>query len=196
MQRYSIAWPAAGLVAFEPTVAEVRVYAPALAAAYNNPHNRAMLGNSSKMSAGDVETHYARLHTDGGRPLLFCQAGPPQTLLGDGDFRNVEARHAEFALLIAQTASHGQGLGTRFALMAHAFAFASLGLEQLFVTIVPNNAASRRLFTKLGYQVDARPEARRYIDDESDVSMSVDRGHFEALHAAQLAEIRVTQRTG
>ncbi len=102
--------------------------------------------------------------------------------------------HAELALLIAAPAAQGRGLGTRFAIMVHAFAFRTLGLERLYVAIVPGNQASRRLFARLGHRVDDSPIARAYVDDAGEVSMSIGRGEFEAAHAAALSEIRITER--
>ncbi len=197
-RRYGVQWVSAGLMALEPSDSELAASAPELAAAYNDPHNRAMLGNATHMSAHDVVAHYQLLRAAGGRPLIFFQDVDQDelALVGDGDLRNIEKTRAEFALLIAQTSAHGKGLGTRFALMLHALAFAPKGLDvdELFVTILPGNAASQRLFAKLGYAVDQRPAARRYIDDESDISMSVDRARFTAAHATELAEISVFVR--
>ena len=57
--------------------------------------------------------------------------------------------------------------------------FAQLGLARVYASIVPHNAASRRVFEKLGYTVDASPAARGYADDPGDVTMVIDRATFE-----------------
>ena len=69
-----------------------------------------------------------------------------------------------------------------------------LDLRRVYVGIVPANAASRRLFEKLGYRVDDSPAARAYADEETDVTMSVDRAAFEAAHAAALDQIAISER--
>ena len=42
------------LLAIEPTAEEVREHAPALAAAYNDPHNGAMMAHTTEMSPADA----------------------------------------------------------------------------------------------------------------------------------------------
>ena len=180
--RYRIEQRAADgvLVALEPTAEEVREHAPALAAAYNDPHNSAMMGNTTAMSPLDVIDHFASLRASGGRPFLLLDGG---ALAGDADLRHIERGQAEMAILVAPRAAQGRGLGTRFARMLHAFGFGTLGLERVFVTILPQNAASLRLFEKLGYALDASAEARAFAEGPSDVSLSLARAAFEQVHA-------------
>ncbi len=180
--RYRIEQHAADdvLMALEPTAEEVREHAPALAAAYNDPHNGAMMAHTAEMSPADVIEHFAALRASGGRPFLLFQGG---ALAGDADLRHIERGHAEMAILVAARAAQGRGLGTRFARMLHAFAFGTLGLERVFVTILPENAASLRLFEKLGYTPDGSPEARAFADDPSDVSLSLARASFQQARA-------------
>ena len=61
--------------------------------------------------------------------------------------------------MIGQRAAQGQGLGTRFASLIHAFAFDQLQLQHLFVSIVAENVPSRRLFERLGYCADSSDDA-------------------------------------
>jgi RimJ/RimL family protein N-acetyltransferase len=179
--RHRIAWPSPGepLVALEPSPAEVEAHAEALAAGYNDPHNRAMMAHSATMSAAEVVEHYASLAAAGGRPFLLFEG---EALAGDADLRRIEGGRAELAILVAARAAQGRGLGTRFGIMLHGFAFRALGLDRVYVTIVPANAASRRLFEKLGYQPDTSPAARAYADEDTDVSMSLARVDFERAH--------------
>jgi hypothetical protein len=76
--------------------------------------------------------------------------------------------------------------------MLHAWAFRGLGLHRVYVTILPANRASVRLFEQLGYGPDTSPRARSLIDEESDVSLSVERSLFELQHRAMMdgAEFR------
>ena len=115
-------------------------------------------------------------------------------LVGDGDLRGVAGGAAEFAFLVAAVAEQGKGLGTRLAIMIHAFAFAKLGLRRVFASIVPGNTASRRVFEKLGYTVDSGPIARRFADDPDDVVMVIDRATFEGSHLRAMAEIEISVR--
>ena len=93
---------------------DVAPYAEALAAAYNEPHNAARLGNTQAMTAADVVEHYASLPY----PFVLLENG---VLVGDADLRGVREGEAEFAFLIAVPSSQGKGKGTRFATMIHAF---------------------------------------------------------------------------
>jgi RimJ/RimL family protein N-acetyltransferase len=181
------------LVAFEPTAAEIDAAAGALAAAYSEPHNARMMGHDEPFTAADVVEHYRTMIAEGARPFLLEQSG---ALMGDADLRGIAGGRAEVALMVAAPSSQGRGLGTRFAIMLHAFAFRTLGLERLYVAIVPGNAASRRLFEKLGYRVDDSPAARVYVDDAGEVSLSVTRADFERAHGAVVPEIQVQPRIG
>ncbi len=177
------------LAAIEPTPEEVAAAAEALALAYGDPHNSAMMALSGAMSAGDVVEHYAGMKPPTARPFLLQRDG---VLVGDADLRHIEGGRGEVAILIGARAEQGRGLGTRFALMLHAFAFRGLGLDRVYATIVPENAASLRLFEKLGYRADDGPTARSYVDEPTDVSLSVSRVDFERAH--RLDEIRIASR--
>jgi len=187
-----ITWTTGGatLVALEPTPDEVAHHAGALAAAYNDPHNAHLLGHTEPLDERDVVAHYARL-ADEGRGFLTFRDG---ALVGDADLRGLADGAAEFAFLVAAVTAQGQGLGTRLATMIHAFAFRRLGLARVYASIVPHNAASRRVFDKLGYVVDASPAARAYADEPDDLTLAIDRATFERLHAIALAEIQITVR--
>lgn len=177
----------------EPTAAEVAAAAPRLASFYNDPHNRRLLANTVALSEADVVEFYADCRGAGGRPLLLWRG---DTLAGDADLRRVDERAgtAEFAILIGERAQQGQGLGTRFAVMAHAFAFATLGLRRLYIAVVAGNAGSLRLFEKLGYERDDSPLARAGADAPDDVTLSCSRPRFEALWGAETLAVRIAPR--
>lgn len=120
--------------------------------------------------------------------------GVDGALVADADLRKVGGGAAEFAFMVASPAAQGKGLGTRVALMIHAFGFARLGLERIYASILPDNAASRRVFEKLGHHVDASPAARAYADEPGDLTMRVDRAAFERSHAQAMAEIEIAVR--
>lgn len=185
--------PDATLRAFEPTADELAAAAPALAAAYGHPHNSRMMGQEPGVfSAADAVEHFARLRAAGGRPFLLERDG---ALAGDADFRNLRADAGEFAILICEPAGQGRGLGTRFARLLHAFAFDVLRLQRVYVAIIPQNAASRRLFEKLGYQPDASAVARGHADEPSDLTLSVTPSTFRGSPDAAGAPIRICRRS-
>jgi RimJ/RimL family protein N-acetyltransferase len=128
---------------------------------------------------------------EGGRRFHLFREGE---FLGDADFRALEPTRAEFAIIVGSRAAQGKGLGRRFATMLHAFAFHTLGLERVYVTLLPANQPSRKMFEKLGYRLDESPQARSYVDEESDLALSAGRTEFEAAQTAALPEIRIRER--
>ena len=188
-----ITWstPAGRLVAVEPRADEIERHAAALAAAYNDPHNAPLLGHTDDVDDSEVVDHYADVAEAGGRNFLVFLDGE---LVADADLRKVGGGAAEFAFLVASPTAQGKGLGTRIATMIHAFGFGWLGLERIYASIIPHNAASRRVFDKLGYQVDDSPAAQAYADDPGDITMAIDRTAFERSHAAAMAEIAIAVR--
>src|SRR3569832_2703826 len=131
-------------------VVVVWAVAPRLVNFYNEPNNRRLLANTVDLTAADVAEFHAQVRAGGGRTLLLWRG---DELMGDADFRHVDlaAGRAEFAILIGVRATQGLGLGSWFATMAHALAFASLPLGRVYVSIVAGNVASLRLFETLGY---------------------------------------------
>jgi RimJ/RimL family protein N-acetyltransferase len=193
LPRYRITWstPTGELVAVEPQVEELAKHAAALAAAYNDPHNAPLLGHTEAMTEDDVIDHYASVADDGGHNFLVLRDG---ALVADADLRHVGGGAAELAFMVAAVTAQGQGLGTRIAMMIHAFGFGRLGLDRIYVSIVPGNAASRRVFDKLGYAIDETPAARAYADEPGDITMVVERAAFERSHAAQMAGIHIAMQ--
>jgi RimJ/RimL family protein N-acetyltransferase len=178
------------LVAVEPTDAELVARAPALAAAYNDPHNSAMLANTLVFTPEDVRTHYAAMAAKGARQFFLYEG---DRFVGDADFRGIAGGHGEFAILVLSAELRGNGLGTRLAILLHALAFQALALDRVYVTILPQNVASRRVFAKVGYSLDTSPQARAYVDEELDVSMSLGKSDFLRAHAALSAAVKITE---
>ena len=164
------------LVAVIP--ADVTPYAAELAGAYNV--NAALLGNTQPMTVADVFEHYAAL----AYPFVLLERG---TLAGDGDLRGVDGGNAELAFMIAAVSAQGKGLGTRFAIMMQAFAFTRLGVERIYASVLPENAASRRVFEKLGYVVDTDSG----YGDAGDIVYRLDRSAFVERHARDLKAIEI-----
>jgi RimJ/RimL family protein N-acetyltransferase len=179
------------LRAFEPTPDEVRAAAAQLSSHYNDEHNRAMLTHENDMSVEEVIDYYAESREQGDRLFLLEQ---DSVLVGDADFRNFDAESAEYAIMIGARNLQGRGLGRKFTTMLHAWAFRGHGLDRVYVTILPANRASIRLFEKLGYAPDSSPRARSLIDEESDVTLSVQRSVFELQHGVTMDGARFGTR--
>lgn len=176
------------LAAIEPTSDEVAAHAAALVVGYNDPKNAALMGHAEPMSAQEVVDHYADMTDEGAHQfLLFVD----DQLVGDADLRNIVDGAAEFAFMIGAPQTQGKGLGTKFALMIHASAFAPLALERVYASIVPHNTASRRVFEKLGYLLDETPAARAFAEHPDDIVMSIDRETFARINARELEQIRI-----
>lgn len=193
-QLWAVEWKQGGelLEAIEPTAEELLRAAPALAAFYNDDHNRRMMAHDDEPHAPeDVIAYYEVLRAEGGRPFLLYLDG---LLMGDADFRNVREGSGEFAIMIGARAAQGRGLGTRFGRMLHAFGFQILRLARIYISVIPANTASRRLFEKLGYQIDESPAARAFIDEESDLTMSLARATFDRARTDDLTAIRMFER--
>jgi RimJ/RimL family protein N-acetyltransferase len=180
------------LRAFEPTADEVRAVAAQLSSYYNDEHNRAMLTHEDDMSAEEVIVHYAESRKRGDRLFLLELDG---LLVGDADFRHFDAESAEYAIMIGARNLQGRGLGRKFTTMLHAWAFRGLGLRRVYVTILPANRASVRLFEQLGYGPDCGSRARSLIDEESDVTLSMERSAFEKQHGTMMDQVRFAPRT-
>ena len=186
--RFRIDWAsdAGVLAAIEPTLDDVAAHAAGLARGYNDPRNARLLGHDEPVPEDEVVAHFEAVHDEGGRAFLLFRDG---TLAGDADLRGLRGGDAEFAFMIATPAEQGKGLGTKFATMIHALAFARLGLARVYASIVPDNVASRRVFEKLGYIVDPSPAARAFAEQADDIVMSIDKDAFERANAAARAQI-------
>jgi len=167
MARYCVEW--SSLRAVEPSAEEVRAHAALLSSWYNQ--HRALLTNSSELSAAEVVERYADLQSRGDRPFLFFSGGE---LVGDGDLRHIQEGRAEYAVLIGPREQQGKGLGTQFTRMMLALAFGPLGLRRVFASVLPENLASLRMFERAGFRADPSAEARRYADAATDLCLSAD----------------------
>ena len=178
------------LRAREPSRAEIVDAAPRLAGFYSDPHNQTMLAQEADQSATDVIAHYRALAKERARAFFLELNGE---LVGDADLRNLTRDSAEVAILIGDRSLHGRGLGTRFGIMLHAFAFGALGLRRTYASIIPANQGSLRLFAKLGYEPDNGPVARRFADEPTDVTLSLDANLFQSRHGSAAARVQVAR---
>jgi len=176
---------------YEPQRAEVQAFAPLLAAFYNDRHNAAMMTNTRQFTADDVAAWYDASRAKGDRLFLLEQDGE---LIGDADFRDIEGAEAEFAILIGRRSQQNRGLGTRFAALMHVAALRVFGLARVYATVIPDNLPSRRVLEKLGYRLDACPEARRFAETDEELVMSLDLTEFEQSHADLFRRVRIASR--
>ena len=179
------------LVAYEPTSDELVLHADALAAGYNDPVNAELMSHTAEIAPHEVIENYEAAIAEGMHAFLLFDNGH---LVGDADLRNFKGGSAEFAFMIAARSAQGKGLGTRFAIMLHAYGFRELGLHHIYASLVPHNTASRRVFEKLGYIVDDSPEGRAYAEEPTDVTMSLERSTFLRLHQPLLSQIQFVLR--
>jgi len=192
-ERCGSVWTTGGrrLRAFEPTAGELARISPVLADYYNEPHNRAMMANTVAMTVEEVVQHWHSMWAVGGRPFLLECDGE---IVGDADFRHVGETSAEFAILVGRRSEQGKGLGLRFGILLHTWAFRALGLERIYASIIPANIPSQRLFASLGYVADDTAAARAFADEASDLTFSIGRAEFDVRHGGALGEIECAKR--
>jgi RimJ/RimL family protein N-acetyltransferase len=189
---YRIEWNSEGhLAAYEPSLEEVATHAELLARGYNDPRNAELMGHTEAIDAEEVVELWEESADEGVRSFLLFRA---DDFAGDGDLRGIHDGTAEFAFMIGAPSAQGQGLGTKFATMIHAFGFEILGLHHIYASIVPHNTASRRVFEKLGYVLDDGPLARSYADEPGDLVLAIDRATFERGARGALAQITLALR--
>lgn len=188
-----LADPRGDLRLYEPDAAQVKAVAAQLCEYYNEPFNSAMMTNSGEMTPDEVLEHFDAIAEDGGRAFLLEFGG---ALVGDGDFRHFRDGLAEYALMIGNRSLQGMGLGTRFGGMAHALLFRCLGARRAVGVVVPTNRGSIRMLEKLGYEMDNSPEVRSYVEDERELTMSLERERFEELHTEFLSPLVFSRETG
>lgn len=169
----------------EPDPADVERYADVLAHAYNDPKNAPLLGHADEIDHADVIEHYAALADEGHAFMLFNG----DRLVGDGDLRGITDGAAEVALLIADPSAQGKGLGTKLVLLLTTFGFRVLDLDTIFASVAPQNTASKRVFEKLGFWLDASPRARSFAETPDDLVFALDRAAFDCLHSTIVAGI-------
>lgn len=190
--RYSVTWKKNGklLVAKQPSDAELAEHAQRLADWYGDEYNRYMMAGTESLHAQDVIDFWAELRAQGGQAFLLYVDGQ---LVGDADLRHIETDRAEFAIMIGARDTQGQGLGTLLSVLIHAFAFETLKLSAVYLTIVPHNEPGRRCYEKVGYVRDDEPLARGYAEADDDIAMRITKDALFARHPLALTEIVISR---
>jgi RimJ/RimL family protein N-acetyltransferase len=189
--RCSVEWDVPGLGVLTAVQADPEVLEPHLswlAGAYNEPFNFEMMGNECLSSKDSVREYYEHGWKNSSLMFLLFLNGE---LVGDADFRNFFEKGAEFAIAIGARSAQGKGLGTRFGIMLHGFAFENCGLETVLVAILHKNTGSLRLFEKLGYERDVEREFVHRLEDETDVCMFLSKPRFADLFASDVRKLRI-----
>ncbi len=75
------------------------------------------------------------------------------TMLLETSFRHGSA---EFAIHIGEDNAHGKGYGTETARMMLEYAFASLGLNSVYLTVAEYNRTGRRAYQRAGFRESGR----------------------------------------
>ena len=191
--RYWLEWPQGDglLTAHEPTQDEVRAAAPLLAHWYNEPVNRALLTNNVDLQPAEVAARFDELGAAGDRPLLLLVDG---RLVGDCDLRHLETDRAEYAVLVGARELQAKGLGGRFTAMVLALAFGPLGLDRVYISVIPGNQGSLRMFTKLGFTVDDSVDARRYAEVPEEICLSLSAAALRSARPELFTQVRIRLR--
>ncbi len=171
----------------EPDAEQLREAAPSFSSWYSEAHNRAMM-TGEHMSPDDAFEYHRESQNSGNRVFFLYAEG---LLMGDGDFRHLEHGSGEWAIMVGNRLAQGKGLGTSFGILLHHVAFAALGLQRVYLAVIPANAGGVRCYEKVGYEVDTSEAARRFAEDESDLCMSLPRERFYELHWRKLEPARV-----
>jgi RimJ/RimL family protein N-acetyltransferase len=171
----------------EPDLEQLQEAAASFSAWYSETHNRAMM-TGEPMSPEDALEYHRESQAAGNR-IFFLHADGQ--LMGDADFRHVERGSAEWAIMVGNRLVQGKGLGTSFGILLHHVAFSALGLQRVYLAVIPANVGGRRCYEKLGYAPDPSAEARRFAEDETDLCMSLPREQFYELHWRKLEHARI-----
>ncbi len=171
----------------EPNPADLRENAATFAAWYSDERNSRMMGGR-RMTSDEAFESFEEATVAGNRVFFLEVNGK---LAGDADFRRIEPPTCEFAIMIGSHETQGKGFGTAFCWMLHHLAFHHLGFETIYLTIVPQNSAGLRCYTKVGYAVDAGPAAARYKEAKTEIAMSVTHAMFERVQSGWLSRIEI-----
>jgi RimJ/RimL family protein N-acetyltransferase len=187
LTRLAARWstPLGELSVFEPTETELAAVSGDLAAFYNEPTNRALLGNTTDLTAAAVVELWQSATT---RSFLFGRDGE---VVGDGDFRNMRSGTGEIALLVGPRSRQGIGLGSRFLTMLLSVGFTHVGLSRVVASIQPRNESSLRLFYRAGFAKDDSAEARAFADEPGDVCLALSRASFLDAHRQDVHDIEI-----
>jgi len=149
-----------------------------------------MLTHEDDMSVEEVVAHYTESRERGDRLFLIEQDG---VLVGDADFRHFDSESAEYAIMIgARNLQAGDWAGSSPPCCTR-----GLCARWPCACVRDHPAANRasiRLFEQLGYGPDQSLRARSLIDEESDVTLSVERLAFEKQHGATMDGVRFAVR--
>jgi RimJ/RimL family protein N-acetyltransferase len=103
--------------------------------------------------------------------LAICRADSREHI-GNAYLRDIDwvARHAGFHLLIGEPFERGKGYGQSALRQVMKHARGDLGLQRLYLYVLPSNAPARHIYEKCGFVVEGN--LRRHVYKE---------GHFQDL---------------
>lgn len=100
----------------------------------------------------DIEREWIRkvLARPDERRFAIC-LGEMQDYVGNVQLTCITASEAEFHIFIGETCAHGKGVGTQATQLLLDYARDILGLEQVYLSVHPDNAAAIRAYEKCGF---------------------------------------------
>ena len=106
------------------------------------------------------QQHYSFAETEQLR-LMICSHDGER--LGAIDLTEYDGKSASVSILIYDLTNRGKGFGTEALRLLISYA-ESLGLHNLFATILPENLASITLFSKAGFRKEINNRFRRVLE--------------------------------
>jgi RimJ/RimL family protein N-acetyltransferase len=78
--------------------------------------------------------------------------GDAQQYVGNVQLTNITSNDAEFHIFIGEVAAHGKGVGTQATQRILDYARDALGLQQVYLSVHPDNVSAIRAYEKCGFQ--------------------------------------------
>ena len=136
-----------------------------------DPEADRLTGSAASFPRQAVIDHYERAVEDPDR-YDFVLVAPDGTFAGEAVINEMDwdARCANFRIALFSPRWRGQGLGSWAAACVRDFAFGVLGLHRLELDVFSFNPRARRVYEKLGFQVEgvrrqAIPDGDSWGDD-------------------------------
>jgi RimJ/RimL family protein N-acetyltransferase len=81
--------------------------------------------------------------------------GDARDYVGNVQLTRITDSDAEFHIFIGETSAHGQGAGTKATRLVLDYARDTLGLQQVYLSVHPDNAGAIRAYEKCGFERSA-----------------------------------------
>lgn len=131
-----------------------RFDAPAIHAALQETESQRLTGTHAEHTLAEVEAHYARAETAGDRCDYGIIAG--DALIGEVVLNGIDwpNKAGSFRIVIWTATGRGKGYGTEAAALLLRHGFGALGLNRIELEVYAFNPRPRRVYEKLGFQLE------------------------------------------